>query len=163
MIEQVEKTKDNILQIAADRGISEKMFISILKSKKIEGQFDPEKWSLYMEIITRELPCPLCGGDQRQYRELAGRWGSAGGVGCRQHRDHFFTLHIYLPLIRGEHPEWTYEQTLEWVIQNKKEVVLDAFGVSRFKEQCIEHRGKYYFGPDVVGLPTTTGSDNSII
>ena len=163
MITMVERTKENILQIASEYGIGEQSFIYLLKQKKMGGPFDPAKWDAYIEIVSRFPPCPICGGDQKCYQELTNRFRSPRGLGCRKQKQHFFIYHIGVPMTKREHPEMTQEQVIEWVRTNWKEVVLDAYGDSRYKEQCVEIKGKYYDRQSSVALSASAGSDNTII
>jgi len=163
MIKMAERTKENILRIAAEYGIGEQSFIYLLKQKKMGGPFDPAKWDAYIEAVSRLPPCPICGGDQKCWNEYAGKFRSPRGLGCREHKEHFFIYHIGVPMLKIQHPEMSHEQIIEWVRANWKEVILDAHGDSRYKEQCVEVKGKYYDRQDPVALSASAGGDNTII
>ena len=163
MIMMVEKTKDNILRIAAEYGIGEQSFLYLIKQRKIGGPFDPAKWDIYIEAISHLPPCPICGGDQKCYTKLAGLYQSPRGLGCREHKEHFFICHLGAPLVKRNHPEFTQKEIIEWIRINWKEAVLDAHGDSRIKEQCIEVEGKYYDRQDSVALSAIAGGSSPII
>lgn len=163
MIEQQPKTRENILRIAAEYGIGEQSFIYLLKQKKLIGPFDPDKWNIYIELISHFPPCPLCGGDQKCYIRLAGSFKSPRGLGCRENKSHFFIYHIGVEQIKRLHPEFSHEEAVKYAIGTWKEVVLDAHGDSRYREECVEISGKYYPKPEASASTTSFGGDNSII
>ena len=83
-IPKVEKTKENLLEIyelcipwkaakASDVGKEPnehqrmQRMAAFLKSKNIEGRFDPDRWEEYIVAISKHEPCPICGYAMRPY------------------------------------------------------------------------------------------------
>jgi hypothetical protein len=146
MIQTIDKTKEVILKIAEEYGLNEEDFKRMLKRKKLNGPFDPAKWSSYIDALTGLPTCILCDGPQVLEQGLAGKFRSPRGMRCKYHRDHFFAVQFTIPeiMVRKDIP---LGPAVEWWKANAKEVVLDAMGDSRIKEQCIEKDGRYFPKP----------------
>lgn len=135
MIKQVEKTKENIILIAAEYGMTEQDFRYMIKRSKLAGPFDPEKWKEYVEAISHLPPCPLCQGDQMAERSLIGLFHSPRGLRCRINRHHFFIYHLGTRLVMHDHPEMDHNNAVKWIINNWMEDKFNESGDSIPEEQ----------------------------
>lgn len=102
-IPEIERTKENILRICADHGMSEKIFIEEIKKNNCNGPFKPEKWDHYLQVIRNwrllhPMPrpkqyCLICGEVMHQDSKLVGLFKSSPMTGMRcENRHHFFML-----------------------------------------------------------------------
>ena len=99
----IERTKENILRICADYGMSEKTFIEEIKKNDCKGSFKPEKWDKYLLVIRNwrllhPMPkvkqyCMICGEVMHQDSKLVGLYKNSPMTGMRcEERHHFFML-----------------------------------------------------------------------
>ena len=97
------KTKELILQIAEDGGLSKKTFLEECKANNCNGAFNPKNWDKYLQVIWKyrvlhsgpivEQRCAICGEVMKVDPDLRGlfRLSPMTGMRCND-RHHFFML-----------------------------------------------------------------------
>jgi len=97
------KTKELILQIAEDGGLSKKIFLEQCKANNCNGAFNSKNWDKYLQVIwkyrvlhsesTIEQRCAICGEVMKVDPELQGLFRDSPMTGMRCNDwHHFFML-----------------------------------------------------------------------
>jgi hypothetical protein len=97
------KTKEKILQIAADSGIQKDLFLELCKKANCNGSFKTENWEKYLQVIRNhqilypkpapEQHCAICGELMTMDKDLRGLFRDSPMTGMRcSNRHHFFML-----------------------------------------------------------------------